>query len=164
MNFDQRHRTLLAASLTSEAFHIMLAPAHRVFQEPMIFPSQRDDFPRCGTSPALAGSAKLPRKPEDCRDRGFNSQGPPMIVCFGECELDLDRRELRQGARAVHVWPQVFGLLAHLIAKRDRVVSRDEIIEAVWRGRIVSEATLSSRINAARQAVGDTGKTQAVIR
>jgi DNA-binding winged helix-turn-helix (wHTH) protein/pimeloyl-ACP methyl ester carboxylesterase len=87
-----------------------------------------------------------------------------MIVCFGPCELDFDRRELRSGERTVHVEPQVFDLLAHLIAKRDRVVSRDEIIEAVWRGRIVSDATLSSRINAARQAVGDSGKAQTVIR
>ena len=87
-----------------------------------------------------------------------------MIVCFGACELDLDRRELRLGSNPVHVEPQVFDLLAHLIAKRDRVVSRDEILDAVWHGRIVSDATLSSRINAARQAIGDSGKTQTLIR
>ncbi len=87
-----------------------------------------------------------------------------MIVGFGECELDLERRELRLGKGPIHVEPQVFDLLAYLIAQRDRVVSKDEILEAVWHGRIVSEATLSSRINAARQAIGDNGKTQTFIR
>src|SRR5260370_42382430 len=87
-----------------------------------------------------------------------------MILSFSDCSLDVERRELRLGSNPVHVEPQVFDLLAHLIAKRDRVVTKDEILEAVWHGRIVSEATLSSRINAARQAIGDTGRTQALIR
>jgi TolB-like protein len=87
-----------------------------------------------------------------------------MIVRFGDCALDLERRELRRASAAVHVEPQVFDLLAYLIANRDRVVSRDDIIQEVWSGRIVSDATLSSRINAARQAVGDDGKAQAIIR
>jgi pimeloyl-ACP methyl ester carboxylesterase/DNA-binding winged helix-turn-helix (wHTH) protein len=87
-----------------------------------------------------------------------------MIVGFGDCELDLDRRELRLSHADVHVEPQVFDLLAYLIDNRERVVSKDEIFDAVWRGRIVSEATLSSRINAARQAVGDSGRSQALIR
>ena len=87
-----------------------------------------------------------------------------MIVCFGNCEVDLDRRELHVASNQVHVEPQVFDLLAELIDKRDRVVSKDEIIESVWHGRIVSEATLSSRINAARQAIGDSGKAQTWIR
>ena len=87
-----------------------------------------------------------------------------MIVCFGDCQFDLDRRELRLGKAPVHVEPQVFDLLSYLIANRDRVVSKDEIFHAVWHGRFVSEATLSSRINAARFAVGDNGKDQHFIR
>ena len=58
----------------------------------------------------------------------------------------------------------MFDLLVFLLQNRDRIVSKDEILDAVWDGRIVSEAALSSRINAARKAVGDTGNEQAVIR
>jgi pimeloyl-ACP methyl ester carboxylesterase len=87
-----------------------------------------------------------------------------MIVRFGDCELDVEGRELRRARIRVHVEPQVFDLLAYLIAHRERAVGKDEIVKEVWRGRIVSDATLSSRINAVRQAVGDTGKTQTYIR
>src|SRR5690606_30400649 len=60
--------------------------------------------------------------------------------------------------------PKVFDLLAYLLENRERVVSRDELIEAVWAGRIVSESTLASHINAVRKAVGDSGQQQSVIR
>ena len=60
--------------------------------------------------------------------------------------------------------PQVFDVLIYLIENRDRVVTKDEIFAAVWRGRIVSETTLSSRINAARRAIGDNGEKQRLIR
>src|SRR3954463_9259625 len=78
--------------------------------------------------------------------------------------LDTDRRELRRGADLVAVQPQVFDLLVHLLKHRDRVVSRDDLIALVWGGRIVSDSTLDSRINAARNAVGDNGKEQRLIR
>src|SRR6476469_6393356 len=78
--------------------------------------------------------------------------------------LDTDRRELRRGADLVAMQPQVFDLLVHLLKHRDRVVSRDDLIELVWGGRIVSDSTLDSRINAARNAVGDNGKEQRLIR
>ena len=71
--------------------------------------------------------------------------------------LDIDRRELRRGADLVAMQPQVFDLLVHLLTHRDRVVSRDDLIALVWGGRIVSDSTLDSRINAARNAVGDNG-------
>lgn len=87
-----------------------------------------------------------------------------MIYRFGQYSLDPQRYELRRGEEVVKVEPQVFGLLAHLIENRERVVSKDDLIEAVWGGRIVSDATISSRISAARQAVGDTGDAQATIR
>src|SRR5437899_191669 len=87
-----------------------------------------------------------------------------MLVRFGSYELDKARRELRFGGATVHVEPQVLDLLIHLVANRDHVVSKDEMIAAVWGGRIVSDVTLNSRINAARRAVGDDGKTQALIR
>jgi pimeloyl-ACP methyl ester carboxylesterase/DNA-binding winged helix-turn-helix (wHTH) protein len=87
-----------------------------------------------------------------------------MLVRFGSCELDSERRELRRGATLVHVQPQVFDLLVYLINHRERVVSRDEMVEAVWEGRSVSDVTLNSRVNAVRYAIGDDGKGQALIR
>jgi len=87
-----------------------------------------------------------------------------MILRFGDCQLDLSRRELSRGAAPVHIEPQAFDLLAYLIDKRDRVVSKDEIIDAIWSGRAISDATLGSRINAVRQAIGDSGKLQSFIR
>ncbi|HTI01710.1 MAG TPA: winged helix-turn-helix domain-containing protein [Acidisoma sp.] len=87
-----------------------------------------------------------------------------MLYQFGSFSLDTARRELRRGDVLVGVEPQVFDLLSYLIAMRDRVVSRDDLFAAVWQGRIVSEATLSSRLNAARTAIGDTGSEQRLIR
>ena len=79
-----------------------------------------------------------------------------MQFFFDDHALDTDRRELYRGPEAVAVEPQVFDLLVFLVQNRDHVVSKDDLIEAVWGGRIVSESTLSSRINAARRAVGVT--------
>jgi TolB-like protein len=87
-----------------------------------------------------------------------------MTLSFGDCQIDLERRELWRAKRAVHVEPQVFDLLVYLVQNRDRVVSKDDLIDSVWGGRIVSESTLTSRINAARTAVGDSGRTQQLIR
>src|SRR3954447_11700258 len=87
-----------------------------------------------------------------------------MLVGFGSYELDKDRRELRFGDVPVHVEPLVLDLLIYLVANRNHVVSKDEMVDTVWGGRIVSDVTLNSRINAARRAIGDNGKTQALIR
>jgi pimeloyl-ACP methyl ester carboxylesterase/DNA-binding winged helix-turn-helix (wHTH) protein len=78
--------------------------------------------------------------------------------------LDEERRELRRGGALVAVEPQVFDLLAHLLNGRGRVVTRDDLLASVWRGRIVSESTLASRVNAARRAIGDSGEAQRLIR
>jgi TolB-like protein/tetratricopeptide (TPR) repeat protein len=87
-----------------------------------------------------------------------------VIYRFEDYSLDIDRRELRCGPQLVTVEPQVFDLLCFLIEKREHVVSRDDLIASVWGGRIVSESTISSRINAARYAIGDSGATQRLIR
>ncbi|MCZ6586938.1 MAG: winged helix-turn-helix domain-containing protein, partial [Alphaproteobacteria bacterium] len=87
-----------------------------------------------------------------------------MIYRFSDYSLDTDSFDLAHGTQAVAVEPQVFSLLQYLVENRDRVVSKDEIMAAVWDGRIVSDAALNSRISAARQAVGDDGKAQAVIK
>lgn len=82
---------------------------------------------------------------------------------FGDCELDLDGYELRRDGEAVHIEPQVFDVLAYLVAHRDRVVPKAELLEAVWGERFVGEAALTSRIKQARRAVGDDGGRQGVI-
>ena len=87
-----------------------------------------------------------------------------MQFVFDNHVLDTDRRELHRGSAAVPVEPQVFDLLLHLVQNRDRVVSKDDLIASVWRGRIVSDSTLASRINAARRAIGDNGDEQRLIR
>jgi len=86
-----------------------------------------------------------------------------MIFRFADCELDIERRELRRAGVVAALEPQVFDLLAYLVTHRDRVVTKDEINIAIWGGRIVSEAALSSRISSVRQVIGDDGKHQAVI-
>jgi TolB-like protein len=83
---------------------------------------------------------------------------------FGEHTLNTERRELNRSREPVAIEPQVFDLLVHLIKNRDRVVSKDDLIAAVWSGRVVSDSTLTSRINAARKAVGDSGEAQKLIR
>lgn len=87
-----------------------------------------------------------------------------MIYHFADCKLDTDRRELFRSGSVAALEPQVFELLAYLIAHADRVVSKDEINAAVWGGRIVSDAALSSRMNSVRHAIGDDGKAQSLIR
>ena len=87
-----------------------------------------------------------------------------MIYRFGPYRLDTNRLELQCGEIDVAVEPQVFSLILLLIENKDRVVSKDELIAKVWDGRIVSDATLSSRVSAARRALGDDGKRQTVIR
>src|SRR5271163_1341263 len=87
-----------------------------------------------------------------------------MTFTFGDCEIDVDRRELRRAEVPVHVEPQVFDLLVYLVQNRDRVVSKDDLIASVWGGRIVSDSSLTSRINAARKAIGDSGEGQKLIR
>jgi DNA-binding winged helix-turn-helix (wHTH) protein len=87
-----------------------------------------------------------------------------MICLFDDFELDRSKVELRRNGEVVPVEPQVFALLLLLVENRDRLVSRDEVIEKVWDGRIVSESAVDSRVKSARRALGDDGKTQRFIR
>ena len=83
--------------------------------------------------------------------------GGSVLFLFEDNVLDPGRRELRCKGQLVAVEPQVFDLLVFLIRNRERVVSKDDMIAGVWGGRIVSDSTLTSRINAARRAIGDSG-------
>jgi TolB-like protein len=87
-----------------------------------------------------------------------------VAFAFGKHVLDLKRRELRCGGELLKLEPQVFDLLVYLVQHRDRVVARDDLLQAVWGGRIVSDSALTTRINAARRALGDNGEVQRLIR
>jgi adenylate cyclase len=87
-----------------------------------------------------------------------------VTFVFGDCMLDIARRELRRGGALVAVEPQVFDLLVYLIRNRGRVVARDDLIETIWGGRIVSSSAVTTRINAARKAIGDSGAAQQLVR
>lgn len=88
----------------------------------------------------------------------------PMRYEFADCELDLEARTLRRAGDAVLIEPQVFDLLVVLAGKSGAIVTKDELIDAVWEGRIVSDATISARISVARAAVGDNRRDQSIIR
>ena len=87
-----------------------------------------------------------------------------MLFVFAEYAIDPDRRELTRNGEAVAIAPKVFDLLLYLIQNRAHVVTKDDLIDAVWAGRIVSESTLTSHINAVRKAIGDNGHEQSLIR
>ena len=102
--------------------------------------------------------------------RGSKISGDPpkgigsLRYLFEEYVFDTELREMRRGSDLVFVTPQVFDLLDYLISNRERVVSKDDLINAVWKGRIVSDAALTTRLNAARRAIGDSGDEQHLIK
>jgi adenylate cyclase len=97
--------------------------------------------------------------------RAPSSKGIRILrYLFEEYAFDTDRRELHRGADVVSVAPQVFDLLDYLIRNRERVVSKDDLINAVWNGRSVSDAALTTRLNVARSAIGDSGEEQRLIK
>ena len=87
-----------------------------------------------------------------------------MLYLFEDYVLDTGRRELRQGSALVSIEPKVFDLLVYVIENRERVVSRDDLIAAIWDGRIVSDSALTTRLNAARSAIADSGEEQRLIK
>ena len=87
-----------------------------------------------------------------------------MRYLFEDYALDTDRRELCRRGEIVRLEPQAFDLLEYLIRNRERVVGRDDLIAAIWGGRIVSDSAMTTRINAARCAIGDSGKAQRLIK
>src|SRR3954470_10361331 len=87
-----------------------------------------------------------------------------MTLRFADCELDLARVLLHRSGREVKVEPQVFDVLSCLVRRRGEVVRREELLDAGWGDRFVSESALTTRIKSARQAVGDDGNRQRVIR
>ena len=87
-----------------------------------------------------------------------------MRYIFENFAFDTDRRELHHKADVVAVTPQVFDLLDYLIRNRERVVSKDDLINAIWNGRSVSDAAVTTRLNAARSAIGDSGEEQRLIK
>jgi adenylate cyclase len=87
-----------------------------------------------------------------------------LRYAFANCEVDTERRELRRGGRVIPVAPQVFDLLDYLLRNRDRVLSKDDLIKVIWKGRNVTDAALTTRLNIARKAIGDSGDEQRLIK
>src|SRR5918912_3350589 len=86
-----------------------------------------------------------------------------MLYVFGDYALDTQLYELRHTGQPCKLEPQVFNVLAYLLRHRDRVVTKEELLEQLWPGRVVSEAALTSRLMAARRAIGDRGRAQRLI-
>ena len=87
-----------------------------------------------------------------------------MIYHFDQFELDMARFELREEGTVQPLEPQVFTLLAYLVEHRERLVSKNELFEKLWAGRVVTDSALTSRVKSARQALGDSGKAQQFIK
>jgi TolB-like protein len=87
-----------------------------------------------------------------------------VVLAFGDHRLDISRRELRRGAEPIELEPKAFDLLVFLVENRDRVVSKEDLLRAVWGGRFVSESALTTRVNAVRRALGDDGAMQRFVR
>ena len=86
-----------------------------------------------------------------------------MRYRFSDCELDETRYALTRDGADVHVQPQVLDLLLLLLRNPGRLIGRDEIVEAIWQGRAISDSAVASRVKAARQAIGDDGQRQRFI-
>ena len=87
-----------------------------------------------------------------------------MRYFFDDFSLDIERREFCRGTDVIAIAPQVFDLLGYLIGNRERVVSKDDLISTIWQGRVVSDVALTTRLNAARKAIGDSGDEQRLIK
>lgn len=87
-----------------------------------------------------------------------------MQYLFEDCTLDVELRQLYRGGVAVHVAPQTFDLLEYLIRRREQIVSKDELVGAIWGGRAVSDSAITTRLNVARSAIGDTGEMQRLVK
>jgi TolB-like protein len=120
--------------------------------EPLNFVLGFPPFFHCGARAKLPGGALRDDWEEILR------------YLFEDYALDTGRRELRRGMHVVATEPQVFDLLIHLIQHRDRVVSKDDLLASIWHGRVISDSALFNRINAARNAIGDTGERQRLIK
>jgi DNA-binding winged helix-turn-helix (wHTH) protein len=102
--------------------------------------------------------------PADADDPGAPGRPRGRVVRFEDCELDIGRHELRRAGEVVKVEPQVFDVLVVLADRGGQLVTKNELLDEVWGDRFVSESALTSRIRAARAAVGDDGRAQRVIR
>src|SRR5262245_24805448 len=111
------------------------------------------------------------RRDEWTRENGVGTDAARRLagtgllhIHFSDCELDVAAFELRRGGQPCPVEPQVFEMLLYLARNPDRLVTKSDLIENVWGGRIVSDSTLASRIKSARRAIGDDGEQQRLIR
>jgi TolB-like protein len=116
----------------------------------------------------LAAGLLFPYRKLILEQKDFNDRprlrGSGLRYLFENFSLDTDRRELRRGTDAIAIAPKVFDLLDYLIGNRERVVSKDDLISTIWQGRVVSDVALTTRLNAVRKAIGDSGYEQRLIK
>lgn len=87
-----------------------------------------------------------------------------MIYRFADCALDTRRLTLERSGHVVSLEPKVFNLIHLLLRNAGSVVTKDVLVSEIWEGRVISESAISARISNARKALGDSGKTQMIIR
>jgi DNA-binding winged helix-turn-helix (wHTH) protein len=87
-----------------------------------------------------------------------------MRYRFNDCDIDLIAQELLRNGSPVRIEPQVFDLLVYLVENQGKLIGHDDLLQSVWRGRLVSDSAIASRISAVRKAVGDNGKSQRIIK
>jgi DNA-binding winged helix-turn-helix (wHTH) protein len=130
---------------------------------------ERHRAPSAGVHEALRNAVALLTPSAEASDRtgpaGEDAdRGEGRILRFEACELDIGRHELRRDGEVIKVEPQVFDVLVALADRRGQLVTKNDLLDEVWGDRFVSESALTSRIKAARQAVGDDGRQQRVIK
>jgi DNA-binding winged helix-turn-helix (wHTH) protein/pimeloyl-ACP methyl ester carboxylesterase len=118
-----------------------------------------------GGAPARRAGGRTPvsRGPSGPAEKSGRAHDTAVVYVFEDCELDARCFQLRRGGEVVHLERQVFEVLLYLLGHRDRVVSKSELLDAVWGDRFVSESALTSRLKAVRRAIGDDGRQQRVI-
>jgi len=117
--------------------------------------SPRSDTRRCRSRSGRSGTARI--------RRGGRGRALPLIFRFGDCEIDSGRYELRRAGAPVAIEPKVLDLLLHLVRERDRLVTKQELLDAVWPGVHVTESTLTRAVSLARTAVGDSAQAHSVV-
>jgi TolB-like protein len=160
----QVSRRLVSQSFDLRELKLQLNGRNHAFGEPVLQRESSLRSPSKRSAQVRAGRCVLTSNPCGWDAGGLTDGVDKLLYCFEKCVIDTGQRELRREAALIPLEPKVVNLLVYLIAHRDRVISKDDLLASIWGGRIVSDSALSTRINAARSAIGDTGEEQRLIK